>query len=100
MIIIIIFTASAFNKFTKIAVGSSLFAPRFAMNAATDAPINTAEPPNIAEILACKPKVSSITAATATVAISWILSILLNTSAVMDADNDLNPVNLKAVANA
>ena len=40
--------------------------------------------------------ISAITATTA-VAITWILSILLKTSVVFDADNDLNPVNLNTI---
>jgi hypothetical protein len=38
-----------------------------------------------------------MTTATTSVATTWILSILLKTSVVFNADNDLNPINLKAL---
>lgn len=53
----------------------------------------TLNPPKVADIPACRPEESTIITATANVAISWTLSILLKTSNDFDADNDLNPIN-------
>jgi hypothetical protein len=89
-----IFTASALSKLIKIAEGSFLLLLRLAINDAAYAPIITLEPPKTAEIPAYNPDKISAIIATAAVAITWILSILLKTSVVVDADNGLNPVKL------
>jgi len=84
-----IFTASALSKLIKIAEASFLFSLRLATIVAAYAPTITLAPPKTAEKPAFKPAKTSATTATAAVAIAWILSILLKTSVVFDADNDL-----------
>ena len=92
-----IFTASAFNKLIKTAEASFLFLLRLAIIDAAYAPIITLKPPKTADKAALKPDKISASNATATVAITWILSMLLKTSDVFDADNDLNPINLNTI---
>lgn len=92
-----IFTASALSKLIKIAEASFLFLLRLAIIDAAYAPTITLAPPKTADKPAFKPDKTSATTATAAVAITWILSILLKTSVVFDADNDLNPVKLNTI---